>query len=80
MKKLFRTMKYNWRYIFITSNKIAIALFSVWGFVTLVTPTDNMLNCIDNVALRMIVAVAILMVIYFIVVIGVMIYTKHIKK
>ena len=48
MKILFRTMRYNWRYIFSKSNKIAVALFSVWGFVTLVTPTDIMLNCIDN--------------------------------
>ena len=45
MKILFRTMRYNWRYIFSKSNKIAVALFSVWGFVTLVTPTDIMLNC-----------------------------------
>lgn len=52
MKILFRTMRYNWRYIFSKSNKIAVALFSVWGFVTLVTPTDIMLNCIDNVVLR----------------------------
>ena len=65
MKILFRTMRYNWRYIFSKSNKIAVALFSVWGFVTLVTPTDIMLNCIDNVVLRIIVAVLILMVIYF---------------
>lgn len=49
MKILFRTMRYNWRYIFSKSNKIAVALFSVWGFVTLVTPTDIMLNCIDNI-------------------------------
>lgn len=31
MKILFRTMRYNWRYIFSKSNKIAVALFSVWG-------------------------------------------------
>lgn len=36
MKILFRTMRYNWRYIFSKSNKIAVVLFSVWGFVTLV--------------------------------------------
>ena len=59
MKILFRTMRYNWRYIFSKSNKIAVVLFSVWGFVTLVTPTDIMLNCIDNVVLRIIVAVLI---------------------
>ena len=69
MKILFRTMRYNWRYIFSKSNKIAVALFSVWGFVTLVTPTDIMLNCIDNIVLRIIVAVLILMVIYFAIVI-----------
>lgn len=62
MKVLFCTMRYNWHYIFITSNKITASLFSVWGFVTLVTPTDIMLNCIDNVVMRMIVAVFILMV------------------
>ena len=77
MKILFRTMRYNWRYIFSKSNKIAVALFSVWGFVTLVTPTDIMLNCIDNIVLRIIVAVLILMVIYFAIVIGVTIYTKQ---
>ena len=71
MKILFRTMRYNWRYIFSKSNKIAVVLFSVWGFVTLVTPTDIMLNCIDNVVLRIIVAVLILMVIYVAIVIGV---------
>lgn len=80
MKILFRTMRYNWRYIFSKSNKIAVALFSVWGFVTLVTPTDIMLNCIDNVVLRIIVAVLILMVIYFAIVIGVTIYTKQRKQ
>ena len=80
MKILFRTMRYNWRYIFSKSNKIAVALFSVWGFVTLVTPTDIMLNCIDNIVLRIIVAVLILMVIYFAIVIGVTIYTKQRKQ
>lgn len=62
MKILFRTMRYNWRYIFSKSNKIAVALFSVWGFVTLVTPTDIMLNCIDNVVLRIIVQKAIFII------------------
>ena len=80
MKVLFCTMRYNWHYIFITSNKITASLFSVWGFVTLVTPTDIMLNCIDNVVMRMIVAVFILMVIYFAIVIGVTIYTKQRKQ
>lgn len=80
MKILFRTMRYNWRYIFSKSNKIAVALFSVWGFVTLVTPTDIMLNCIDNIVLRIIVAALILMVIYFAIVIGVTIYTKQRKQ
>ena len=80
MKILFRTMRYNWRYIFSKSNKIAVVLFSVWGFVTLVTPTDIMLNCIDNVVLRIIVAVLILMVIYFAIVIGVTIYTNQRKQ
>lgn len=80
MKILFRTMRYNWHYIFSKSNKIAVALFSVWGGVTLVTPTDIMLNCIDNVVLRIIVAVLILMVIYFAIVIGVTIYTKQRKQ
>lgn len=27
MKILFRTMRYNWRYIFTKSNKIAVALY-----------------------------------------------------
>lgn len=80
MKVLFCTMRYNWHYIFITSNKITTSLFSIWGFVTLVTPTDIMLNCIDNVVMRMIVAVFILMVIYFAIVIGVTIYTKQRKQ
>lgn len=81
MKILFRTMRYNWRYIFITSNKIAAALFSAWGgFVTLVTPTDSMLDCIDDAVLRMIVAVFILMIIYFAIVIGAMIYAKQRKQ
>ena len=80
MKILFRTMRYNWRYIFSKSNKIAVALFSVWGFVTLVTPTDIMLNCIDNIVLRIIVAALILMVIYFAIVIGITIYTKQRKQ
>ncbi len=80
MKILFRTMRYNWRYIFSKSKKIAVAIFSVWGFVTLVTPTDIMLNCIDDVVLRIIVAVLILMVIYFAIVIGVTIYTKQRKQ
>ena len=80
MKILFRTMRYNWRYIFSQSNKIAVALFSFWGFVTLVTPTDTMLDCIDNVVLRIIVAVLILMVIYFAIVIGVTIYTNQRKQ
>lgn len=44
------------------------------------TPTDIMLNCIDNVVLRIIVAVLILMVIYFAIVIGVTIYTKQRKQ
>ena len=79
MKILFRTMRYNWRYIFSKSNKIAVAIFSVWGFVTLVTPTDIMLNCIDDVVLRIIVAVLILMVIYFAIVIGVTIYTLFVE-
>ena len=80
MKVLFCTMRYNWHYIFITSNKITASLFSVWGFVTLVTPTDIMLNCIDNVVMRMIVAMFILTVIYFDIVIGVTIYTKQRKQ
>ena len=41
MKILFRTMRYNWRYIFSKSNKIAVVLFSVWGFVTLVSSANN---------------------------------------
>lgn len=80
MKVLFCTMRYNWHYIFITSNKIATSLFSVWGFITLVTPTDIMLNCLDNVVLRMIVAVFILMIIYFAILISVAIYTKRRKQ
>lgn len=43
MKMLFCILRYNWRYIFTASNKIAAALFSAWD-VTLVTPTDSMLN------------------------------------
>lgn len=50
------------------------------GCVTLVTPIDVMLNCIDNIVLRMIVAVFILMVIYFAIVIGVTIYAKQRKQ
>lgn len=48
--------------------------------VTLVTTTDIMLNCIDNVVLRMIVVVFIVMVIYFAIVIRVTIYTKQRKQ
>ena len=73
-------MRDNWGYIFTTSNKIAVALFSIWGFVTLVTPTDSILNFIDNAVLRIIVSVFILMVIYFAIVIGVTVYTKQRKQ
>lgn len=31
MKILFRTMRYNWRYIFSKSNKIAVAYFLFGG-------------------------------------------------
>ncbi len=80
MKKLFRIMRYNRHYIFATSNKIVVSLFSAWGFVTLVTPTDIMLNCINNIVLRMVIAVLILLLIYFVIVIGVTIYTKQRKQ
>lgn len=75
-----KTMKSNWRYIFATSNKIATVLFSLWGFITLVTPTDMMLNCIKNVVLRMFVAVFILVIIYVIIVLGVSNYAKRTRK
>ena len=80
MKILFRTMRYNCRYIFSQSNKIAVALFSFWGFVTLVTPTDTMLDCIDNVVLKIIIAVLILLGIYFAIVIVDTIYTSQRKQ
>ena len=43
---MLKTIKYNWRYIFSTSNKIATLFFSLWGFITLVTPTDGILYSI----------------------------------
>lgn len=77
---MLKTMKYNWRYIFATSNKIATIMFSFWGFITLVTPTDMILNCIKNIVLRIFVAVLILVTIYLIIVLGVTIYAKRTRK
>lgn len=80
MKSFFDTMRYNWLYIFTTSNKIAAMFFSAWSFVTLVTSTDTMLNGITNSFARIIVAISILTVIYLAIVIGVFIYTKKRKQ
>lgn len=73
---MLKAMKYNRRYIFSTSNKIATLVFSLWGFITLVTPTDGILDTIKNCFLRMVVAVLILMIIYVVIILAVSIYSK----
>jgi hypothetical protein len=70
-------MKYNWQYIFATSNKLGTIFFSIWGFITLVTPTDTLLDCIDKLAMRIFVAMSILICVYLLVVIGVSFYTMR---
>ena len=61
---MLKTLRYNLRYILLTSNKIATIVFSLWGFITLVTPTDGILDAIKNGFLRIIVAALILIIIY----------------
>lgn len=72
MKKAIKAMKYNDKYIFATSNKIATIIFSVWGFITLITPTDATLDSIDLFVLRILVAAIILICVYLFVVVGVL--------
>lgn len=74
---MLKTIKYNWRYIFSTSNKIATLFFSLWGFITLVTPTDGILDAINNCFLRILVAVLIIMAIYVIIILAVTKYSKE---
>lgn len=76
MRKIWKTIRYNLRYIIATSNKIVVFVFSVWGFITLVTPTDMMLESIDNILLRIITASLILIAIYLAITIGVTIYVS----
>lgn len=77
MKKAIKAMKYNGKYIFATSNKIATIIFSVWGFITLITPTDATLDSIDLFVLRILVAAIILICIYLFVVVGVLLYVMR---
>lgn len=73
---MLKVMRYNWRYIFSTSNKIATLVFSLWGFITLVTPTDKILDTINNYFIRLLVAALILMIIYVIIILVVTICSK----
>ena len=72
-----KTMKYNWRYIFASSNKIATIVFSIWGFFTLLIPTDKILNIIENEPLRILAAALIFAIIYIIIILAVTIYSKR---
>lgn len=74
---MLKTMKYNLRYIFATSNKFATIFFSLWGFITLVTPTDGILDSIKNGVLRIIVAILILLIVYIIIFLAVTLYSKR---
>ena len=75
---MLKTLKYNWRYIISSSNKIATLFFSLWGFITLVTPTDGILNVIENWFLRILLAALILLIIYAIIIVTVTIHSKAI--
>lgn len=75
---MLKNMKYI-RYILSLSNKIAMVLFSIWSCITLVMPTDVILDAIQNGFLRVIVAILILVIIYMIIVLAVTIYSKRIR-
>ncbi len=77
---MLNTIKNNWHYIFATSNKIASLVFSIWGFITLVTPTDETLNFIENTFVRVLVAILILISIYVIIFLAVSAYSKRQKS
>ncbi len=77
---MLKTVKNNWCYIFATSNKLATIVFTLWGFVTLVTPTDGILDFIENTFMRVLVAVLILVIIYALIIIAVAAYSKKQKS
>lgn len=77
---MIKTIKFNWQYIFAKSNKIATIFFSIWGFVTLVTPTNGILDFIKNGLLRIVTAVLILVTIYVLIVIFVSAYSQKKRK
>ncbi|MCR5528951.1 MAG: DUF6430 domain-containing protein [Saccharofermentans sp.] len=77
---MLKSLKYNWKYIYSTSNKIATIVFSLWGFITLVTPTDGMLNSIENWIVRILIAILILAFIYVTIIVTVTIYSNRKKE
>lgn len=77
---MLKTLKYDWRYIFATSNKIAAIVFSLWGIVALLAPTDGILAFIEKISLRILVAILILVLIYTSIILVVAFTTKKTKK
>ena len=70
----------NGKYIFAKSYKIFTLTLSLWGFITLVTPTDILLDFIKNGFLRILAAAMIILIIYLVIIISVTACTLIIKK